>query len=1282
MYQGPRNRNQGLTAPKERAALLAAILIIGAASIAVASSQPHVASRLEPQSGPLVFRTSDSQFDAGANNQGWWSLVTPNFDFNDNYVTGTATSSGGVETRNFFTFDLRSLDLSGSTIVSALLQVDRGGRGDDPTETLTLFEVSTDAATLNNNTGTSAAIFDDLGAGAVYGTYIVRFDGPQFGRATFRLNQTAIAAINGAAGGFFSIGGALQSLPGYLFAFTGHGDQRLVLCLDMDPDADGDGVCDEVDNCSATANPEQGDIDGDQIGDLCDDSDGDGILDPVDNCPFAFNPGQEDADADGRGDSCDFCNGPGVFDSDGDGVCNDVDNCRFALNPSQSDADGDGAGDECDNCPGVPNPDQTDTDNNGIGDACALCAPFDDFDADNVCDAADNCPFDHNPDQTDTDGDGFGDVCDGCTGSGQYDCEGDGVCDQADNCLCVPNPDQSDGDGEGVGDACDNCPGTPTLDQANGDGDAMGDACDPCPADPLNDLDGDGVCGNVDNCPSAVNPGQEDSDENGIGDACTGGRSLIVNSFADDADDRPGDGFCASTQNECTLRAAVQETNALFGADLINLPAGIYLLSLGGAGEDAAVTGDLDITDDLVMIGADPGTTVIDATFPGASPPDRAIEIIGSSQVEISGMTLRNGRAGVGGGIRNGDTFTKASRLSLRDCIVANNTADFAGGGIVNEAMLDLSNCIVENNSAHDSGSGLLNWIGATLILTDSTVVGNGGPGALTGLQGGGVNNRGTMTVVRSTVARNVSGSEGGAGIWNAGELDVLNSTISGNSANVGGVGGGIKSIVGSVRINSSTITDNISSGFGGGIFIQGGTVNVANTLIAANKVSSFFGEDCWGSVTSGGYNLIGDGEDCTFSPASGDLIGTTANPINPQLSPLQDHGGPTMTHALMAGSQAIDAGNPAGCSDQEGNLLVSDQRGVARILDGNGDGAAICDIGAFELAPPNDPPQADAGLDQIVECVGLDGSAVILDGSGSTDPQSTPGTNDDIASFEWFEDFGTGSVEFLGAGEALQVTLPLGNHHITLKVTDGLGASSTDEMMASVVDTTPPELAVSMSPAILWPPNHQMVPTTATVTTTDVCGSSSVQLVSVTSNEADDAAGKSDGNTIHDIQNAAPGTANFDVDLRAERDGAGSGRIYSLVYRASDSSGNTVDRPALVTVPHDQSGVTEPVLISVRQNSRGTLVDWNAVPGALFYDVIRGRLSDMWQGASDINLGAVTCIEASSLDTSTAGMEDAALPKPGEILFYLVQYSDGRTSSYGEPSTSKPRVIGPGGCR
>ena len=136
----------------------------------------------------------------------------------------------------------------------------------------------------------------------------------------------------------------------------------------------------------------------------------------------------------------------------------------------------------------------------------------------------------------------------------------------------------------------------------------------------------------------------------------------------------------------------------------------------------------------------------------------------------------------------------------------------------------------------------------------------------------------------------------------------------------------------------------------------------------------------------------------------------------------------------------------------------------------------------------PCGPPAADAGMDAQEECVSPTGSPVTLDGSGSSDPNSTPGTNDDIVFFEWFEDFGQPSETLLGTGQVIDLVFPRGIHSITLKVTDRFGGTSLDELQVVIRDTVLPEVEVDLSALTLWPPSHHLVPISASVLAADAC--------------------------------------------------------------------------------------------------------------------------------------------------------------------------------------------------
>ena len=204
-----------------------------------------------------------------------------------------------------------------------------------------------------------------------------------------------------------------------------------------------------------------------------------------------------------------------------------------------------------------------------------------------------------------------------------------------------------------------------------------------------------------------------------------------------------------------------------------------------------------------------------------------------------------------------------------------------------------------------------------------------------------------------------------------------------------------------------------------------------------------------------------------------------------------------------------------------------------------------------------NQPPTANAGIDQTLECTGTS-SNVILDGSGSSDPDGDPLT------YSWTGPFGTVN------GQTPTVSLLLGNHTITLSVDDGNGGADSDTVDITIEDTVAPDVTVSVSPDTLWPPNHKLKTITATVSTSDACDASpTIRLVSITSDEPDNGVG--DGNTVNDIQGANFGTNDTTFQLRSERQGGGNGRTYTITYEAEDVSGNSITKEATVTVPHNQ---------------------------------------------------------------------------------------------------------------
>lgn len=435
--------------------------------------------------------------------------------------------------------------------------------------------------------------------------------------------------------------------------------------------------------------------------------------------------------------------------------------------------------------------------------------------------------------------------------------------------------------------------------------------------------------------------------------------TITVNTAADSVDVAPGDGACADSNGACSLRAAVQEANALAGDDVIVLPAGIYVLTIVGAGEDASSSGDLDIAGNLTINGAGVDAAIIDG-----GQIDRVLHILEGSKAQINGVTVRNGRTPDGDNGEDGGGIANAGELLLNDCRITSNAtgngvgamgAGGLGGGIWNGGVLTLRRTVVSDNATGNGGEGgeggygggLYNAYAATLTLEESSVTGNRtgpGNGAGAGGSGAGLFNVGATVLTNSTISGNQTAVGGwGGAISNVGALSLRNTTISGNRA--GGHGGGVDNASGATaEFKNATIAENAADedrdgfGDGGGFYNEGGVVQAANSLLALNRDGDQ-PMDCSGALTSQGFNLIQLADGCAIGgDATGNLVG-----MNPQIGPLADNGGTTLTHALLANSPAIDRGNPLSPGSGESACLANDQRGQER-------NDRRCDIGAFEM--------------------------------------------------------------------------------------------------------------------------------------------------------------------------------------------------------------------------------------------------------------------------------------------------------------------------------------------
>ena len=195
-----------------------------------------------------------------------------------------------------------------------------------------------------------------------------------------------------------------------------------------------------------------------------------------------------------------------------------------------------------------------------------------------------------------------------------------------------------------------------------------------------------------------------------------------------------------------------------------------------------------------------------------------------------------------------------------------------------------------------------------------------------------------------------------------------------------------------------------------------------------------------------------------------------------------------------------------------------------------------------------------------------------------------------------------------------------------------------------------------------------------------DVCNGVTTRLEYIINSESDDAVGTGDGNTTNDIQGAELGAPDFDFLLRAERAEPGNGRIYTIVYSATDGAGNGAYQEAIVVVPDHRDGTVDPLSVSVSQDNTVSQVTWSNVTGALFYNVVRGVVGNLAEMSDTIELGPLVCLASGVPPADIDSIADAIFPELGTAFFYLVEYNDGLPSSYGSPSASKPS-LGEGGC-
>jgi CSLREA domain-containing protein len=388
--------------------------------------------------------------------------------------------------------------------------------------------------------------------------------------------------------------------------------------------------------------------------------------------------------------------------------------------------------------------------------------------------------------------------------------------------------------------------------------------------------------------------------------------SLSVNNTGDGADATPGNGVCetATGNGLCTLRAAIQEANALTACTPFTIN-----FSVTGAIALGSVLPNLNHPNLTINNGADPTQLTVRRDTGGNY---RIFTITTGRTVTINGLTMRDGNVGASGFA--GGIYNDNGTLTLNDCVVSNNTAGTTGAGIgIFSGTTTINRTTIADNTLVTGTSTIVNGAGmyinqGTVTLNATTFSGNRKNDAFpTSIQGAALLlNSATVTATNCTFSNNTGRQViGNFATSQHNSLTLLNCTISNNTLNSTGVAFGAVETLGiSAGVTATTI--------------------VKNTIVASNPGNGTAfrtSVNGFSTLTSQGNNLCGD---ATLTPtASGDLTNT-----NPLLAALGNYGGLTQTHALLPGSPAINAGTASGAP-------ANDQRGIAR--------AGNVDIGAFE---------------------------------------------------------------------------------------------------------------------------------------------------------------------------------------------------------------------------------------------------------------------------------------------------------------------------------------------
>lgn len=639
----------------------------------------------------------------------------------------------------------------------------------------------------------------------------------------------------------------------------------------------------------------------------------------------------------------------------------------------------------------------------------------------------------------------------------------------------------------------------------------------------------------------------------------------------------------APVSNVCTLRKAVNnandnlatypqcqagEANPVVDSIVFNV-SGPIVFVLAGANEEGGETGDLDVTDNLIITGHPDGTTIDAADL------DRVFHVHPGVTLTLRNIHITNGRWPSGGAI-----LVEGGTLNLENCTVSNSYAFMGDGGaiaVTGNGVLNLSNTTVSGNVADDhAGAIVIDSGSAVANITNSTISGNSSNSGLSG----GLRNLGTVNLRSSIVAGNTNGSM-------VGYIPNLDGTYTSQGYNViGSLGAQPGNPVFNAQPTDQTNVTNAQLNLGP---LQSNGGPTPTRALGAGSVAIDQGHSSGATADQRGLtrpcNLAatanaagGDGGDVgafeeqgaclNNTPAAPDAVDDNAavnedsgaNVIGVLANDTDANGDPLAVSAVTQGAHGSVSNNGNSVSyTPDANYFGPDSftYTVTDNVTGNDTATVFVNVASVNDAPVANNDNYNVNQDATLTV--LPAAGVLANDTDIDGPSQTAVLDSGPAHAAAFGFNADGSFSYTPQPGFT------GLDSFVYHADDGTDDSNSATVTINVNDTQAPSVSCSVSKALLWPPNSDLVNVGLAVTATDNDGEEPAVVIDVFSDE-DDA--EQAGGMSPDAKNVAAGS----LRLRAERRGDADGRVYVIRIKATDTSHNSSYSYCTVIVPHSQS--------------------------------------------------------------------------------------------------------------